>query len=125
MNAGYRQDRVPDTDLLSIEEASRGLHVSPTTVWRLIRDGSLPAVRIGKKLLRVRRADLSSIVSPASAQPASQPVVSDERLQPPPISTPEELARRREVGERMRKLREEIGPIDISVRDLIEDGRRR
>ncbi len=49
--------------LLYPEEAARELTVSLSTVYELIRTGKVKAVRMGKKLLRVRRADLERYIA--------------------------------------------------------------
>ena len=36
--------------------------VSPSTVWRWVDAGKLPALRIGPKAIRIRRADIDSAV---------------------------------------------------------------
>jgi hypothetical protein len=45
------------------------------------------------------------------------------RLNLPPVkpASPEEIARRAEVVARMRKLRQEIGPVDLTVEDLLAE----
>lgn len=47
--------------LLSVPEVASHLGVSQVTVWRLCRDGTLPALRIGKQW-RVRREDLEEFL---------------------------------------------------------------
>ena len=56
-------------DLLNINEVATTLRVSKMTVYRFIRDGRLPAVRIGNSL-RVYRGDLDTYLS-AAFLPAS------------------------------------------------------
>jgi len=46
----------------TITEAADMLRVSRTTVWRWIRDGSLPAYRAGPRTIRIREADLENRV---------------------------------------------------------------
>lgn len=43
--------------LLSVTEAARLLNVSPRTVWSLTESGSLPHVRIGRRVLPTDLAD--------------------------------------------------------------------
>lgn len=40
---------------------------------------------------------------------------------PEPEPTPEELERRRKIGEAMRRLRDEIGPVDMTLEELFGD----
>jgi excisionase family DNA binding protein len=46
---------------LTTEEVLRYLKTTPRTIYRLIRDGKLPAVRVGRQW-RFRRADLDQWV---------------------------------------------------------------
>lgn len=48
--------------LTTVPEAAELLTVSESTVWRLIRDGRLPVVRIGRST-RVRETDLNDILT--------------------------------------------------------------
>lgn len=49
---------------ISIQEAAAVLGVSDKTVRRYIADGTLPAERINKRLLRVRREDVEALLQP-------------------------------------------------------------
>jgi excisionase family DNA binding protein len=56
---------------LSTDEVLTYLKITPRTIYRLIRSGELPAVRIGRQW-RFRRTDLDAWVErqrPAPAQP--------------------------------------------------------
>jgi excisionase family DNA binding protein len=44
--------------LLTVREVAEAMRVSTMTIYRLIRAGDLPAIRIGKHF-RIREADLS------------------------------------------------------------------
>ena len=50
--------------LLTINEIAAALRVSKMTVYRFIRDGRLPAIRVGSSL-RVYRDDLDTYLSAA------------------------------------------------------------
>src|SRR3989304_2608550 len=56
-----------ETDYATVSEAARLLRVSVPTVWRWIDSGRLPAYRVGSRSIRIRRADLESLVRPARA----------------------------------------------------------
>ncbi len=51
----------PDV-FLTTEEVLRLLRVNARTVYRLIRDGDLPAVRVGRQW-RIRRRDLDRFIA--------------------------------------------------------------
>ena len=55
----------PEADLLTVPEAAAALKVSPVTVSRWLRQGRLPAYRLGPRAVRIRRADLAAVFSPA------------------------------------------------------------
>lgn len=56
---------INDDDLLSTAEASRLTGMSDSTIKRWITDGTLPGIRLGPRVLRVRRGDLRTIARPA------------------------------------------------------------
>jgi excisionase family DNA binding protein len=63
------------TTLLTAAEVADQLRVSTMTIYRLIRRGELPAVRVGRNY-RVRRSDLEAyldgqVVDPASLDPTA------------------------------------------------------
>lgn len=51
--------RVSDSAFLTTEEVLSCLKVNPRTIYRLIKSGELPAIRIGRQW-RFRRADLDA-----------------------------------------------------------------
>ncbi|MBD7952379.1 helix-turn-helix domain-containing protein [Oerskovia rustica] len=53
--------------LLSVSESAERLGCQPSTVYRYIEDGVLPAYRIGPKLLRIDPTDLYALIKPARA----------------------------------------------------------
>jgi len=57
-----------ELDLLNINEIATALRVSRMTVYRLIREGRLPAFRVGKSF-RVHRRDLASYLDTARQAP--------------------------------------------------------
>lgn len=54
----------PSRDFLSVGEVADELHVTDRFVRRLIADGELPAVRVGQRIVRVRRSDLGNVLHP-------------------------------------------------------------
>ena len=51
--------------LMTVQQCASYLAVSERSIWTLIRDEKLPAVRFGKKLLRVERCDLDAFIKAA------------------------------------------------------------
>lgn len=63
---------VPDFQaFLTTEEVLAYLKITPRTIYRLIRNGELPAVRIGRQW-RFRRADLDAWVERQRAFSAAE-----------------------------------------------------
>jgi excisionase family DNA binding protein len=58
MNSDNRQEIVA---CLTTEEVLAYLNVTPRTIYRLIRTGELPAIRIGRQW-RFRRSDLDAFL---------------------------------------------------------------
>lgn len=58
------QDR---NDLLTIPEAADMLRVSAVTVSRWLKQGRLPAYRVGPRAVRIRRVDIDQVLAPAIA----------------------------------------------------------
>ncbi len=59
-----------DRAVMTPEEAAAYLRVNPQTVYRLLRRGTLPGVKIGRQW-RIRRADLDAhFGAPRTAGPA-------------------------------------------------------
>ena len=56
--------------LVGLAEAAERADVSIATIRRRISDGSLPAVRVGPKLLKVDLADLDKLARPVPAAAA-------------------------------------------------------
>jgi excisionase family DNA binding protein len=46
--------------LLTVDEVAERLGVASRTVWRWIDDGTLPAYRLGARLVRVREEDVET-----------------------------------------------------------------
>lgn len=60
------------SDLISIDEAAAHLGVSTKTVRRRISDGTLKAVRIGPRLIRIDAASLACIGRPLAVAKADR-----------------------------------------------------
>jgi excisionase family DNA binding protein len=48
-------------ELINVLKAADLKSVHPNTIRNCIRDGRLPAVRLGARIIRIRRADLDSL----------------------------------------------------------------
>ena len=53
-----------EDDFYTIHEAARTLRVSVSTVWRWIDAGKLAAYRVGQRRVRIKKADLATMVKP-------------------------------------------------------------
>ena len=54
-----------DEESLTVAEAARVLKVSPSTIWRWINQGQLPAHRIGQRRVRLKKAELARLITRA------------------------------------------------------------
>jgi excisionase family DNA binding protein len=57
--------KVAEKEYYTVGEAAEVLDVSRATIWRWIDAGRLPAYRLGPKSIRIRRADLEMVITPA------------------------------------------------------------
>ncbi len=62
---------VPDLELLTMREVAELLKVSEVTVARWLKQGRLPAYRVGPRAVRVRREDVEQMMEPVEAPIAS------------------------------------------------------
>ena len=79
-------------------EAAALLGVAPSTIRRWTREGDLPAHRIGRRRVALRRADLASLITPARRAVAVDDPVVSRRL------TPEEVQQALDALDRAQKL---------------------
>ena len=49
-------------DLLTVEEAAEWLTISKPTLWRLIRRGEIPVVKMARRTIRLRIIDLENYI---------------------------------------------------------------
>jgi excisionase family DNA binding protein len=85
------------SDLLSVPEAAKLLRVSPSTVWRWIDRGIVPAYRVGPKRVFIKREDVGA--------------VPEQRSSPEPIRrkmTKAEQTRTLDALEHLKRLRDEL-----------------
>lgn len=62
-----------DGDLLTIPEAAAALKVSPVTISRWLKQGRLPAYRMGPRAVRIRREDLTEVLTPSGHAETGKP----------------------------------------------------
>jgi excisionase family DNA binding protein len=95
-----------DEEYLTVAEAATLLRVAPSTIRRWIREGDVPAHRIGRRRVALRRADLARLITPARpAADTADTVAVDEPVVGRRL-TPEEKARALEAMDRVKELRE-------------------
>lgn len=116
-------------DYYTVADAARLLDVSPSTIWRWIKAGRLPAARVGPRTIRIRQEDLDALIRPAASPPpvAIPRVLSlDEARQMVgrrPQLSEEELARRRAWFEEVvaNRIKRDIRPLTSA--DLVHRAR--
>jgi len=53
-----------DHELLTVAEAAERLRVTTRFIHMLIADGTLPALRLGRRAIRLRRGDVDELLRP-------------------------------------------------------------
>jgi excisionase family DNA binding protein len=99
-----------DTDLLTIAEAAELLKVSRVTIQRWLKQGRLPAYRVGPRAVRIKRTDALNFLTPHNGATESmplEPLPTPAALQVTPL-TPEEIERRRVAIIEAKALRAEM-----------------
>lgn len=112
-----------DENTVTVAEAAELLHVSQSTIWRWIKQGDLPAYHVGKRHVRIRRADLEQMVQPAMRAVETGTDDDTARLYELTRPTPEQIEENRkqvrrlteeesqralQAFERLRELRQEM-----------------
>jgi excisionase family DNA binding protein len=54
----------PSTEFLTVADAAEQLHVTERFIRKLIATGDLRAVKVGSRLVRIRRSDLEGLLRP-------------------------------------------------------------
>lgn len=49
-------------ELLTVEEAAEWLTISKPTLWRLIRSGEIPVVKMARRTIRLKLTDLENYI---------------------------------------------------------------
>ncbi|MGH2615050.1 MAG: helix-turn-helix domain-containing protein [Thermomicrobiales bacterium] len=97
--------RIIDEEYLTVAEAAALLRVAPSTIRRWIREGDLPAYRLGRRRVALRRGDLKTLVSPVQLGTAMSSELADDERAAIRRLTPEEKRRALEAMERATQLR--------------------
>ncbi len=114
-----------EPEYCTVAEAATLFRVSKPTVWRWIASGRLPAVRVGPRLIRIRRVDLRQLDQPARARhPMTRKELDRYTLpHPEPTLTEEELMAEIEAINEQIRARNGGEPLGSSV-PLIHEQRR-
>ena len=57
--------QVLDAEYVTVAQVATLLHVAPSTVRRWIRQGDVPAYRVGRRRVALKRTDLALLITPA------------------------------------------------------------
>ena len=97
--------RAIEDEYLTVSEAAALLRVAPSTIRRWIREGDVPAYRLGRRRVALKRDDLATLISPVQlGKPMSHEMAGDEHAQIRQL-TPEEKLRALEAMEQATALR--------------------
>jgi excisionase family DNA binding protein len=50
-------------ELLTVKQVAEVLQVHEQTVWRYLREGILPSVRLSRRIVRIARSDLDALIA--------------------------------------------------------------
>jgi excisionase family DNA binding protein len=99
--------RAVDEEFVTVAEAATLLRVAPSTVRRWIRDGDVPAYRIGRRRVALKRDDLSNLITPARPGMETSGKAVDDQTWEPRRLTPEEQQQALEALDRAQRHAEE------------------
>ena len=97
-----------DEEYLTITEAVTLLRVAPSTIRRWIREGDVPAYRLGQRRVALRRGDLATLITPVPSRAEGVSKMSGDEHPEIRRMTPEEQRRGLAALEHARRLNEEI-----------------
>lgn len=117
---------IVDEEYITVAEAAGLLRVSPSTIWRWIDQGVLPAYRIGQRRIRVKKSELGRLISPArQTQQERERMVGKEILGIGPLTKEEQeqMLAAVESAERLQaeQLERRSGKLYPSSTDIIHE----
>ena len=95
-------------EYLTVTEAANLVRVSPSTIRRWIREGNLPAYRLGPRRVGLKRDDLATLVTPIHTGIEEAIQRPDDAPIPVPKLTPEQKRRALEALEQAQQLSKQI-----------------
>jgi len=103
------------------------IKVSPSTIWRWIDNGTLPAYRVGRKGVRLKKAELEASLTPLHSRPEEgRAMASVEQRAMKPLTKQEQQRGLRTLA-RMQQLRAQIaakyGTRSPASRELLDQSR--
>ncbi|MBA3642852.1 MAG: helix-turn-helix domain-containing protein [Chloroflexia bacterium] len=119
---------IADGDYVAVKEAASLVRVAPSTIRRWIREGTLPACRVGQRRVALKRADLLTMITPVRTRGITRYRISDSGRLAVPRLTPAEQREALAALERSERLQERImAKLGIDrfspSEELIEEGR--
>ena len=97
-----------DEEYLTVPEAATLLRVAPSTIRRWIREGDVPAYRIGRRRVALKRGELTALVTPLRAAGDHVTSLNGEPIIPRRKLTPEEKQRALEAMDRAERHAKEL-----------------
>ena len=97
----------PIGEYLTVAEAAELLKVHKSTIWRWIESGSLPAYRVGRRGVRLKKEDLERSITPVGQEKGGERTVQEHERTIRPLTTKEQQQGLRALQE-MQRLRAEL-----------------
>jgi excisionase family DNA binding protein len=60
-------------EFLTVAQVAELLQLNPQTIYNMVDRGELPAVRVGSRRVRIRRADLEEFIAAGAERPKPSP----------------------------------------------------